>query len=230
MAKKKNNNKTRISTSKFAVIITLLVVALLAAIVVLSNVISDKEVTTHEKHPSTEGQPTLGNVDAPVTVVEFGDFKCPSCKAWGETIYPQLVKDYVETGKVKFSYINVLFHGKESQLGSLAAETVFKQNPDAYWEFHKELFNAQPTDHDSHWLTADKIYEIASRIENIDLKQLQSDIEGLTEIEEVQNDSKQVEEFNVAFTPSIMVNDIMLEDPFDYEKIKSLIDKELEEK
>ncbi|WP_243463044.1 thioredoxin domain-containing protein [Mesobacillus boroniphilus] len=44
----------------------------------------------------------------------------PACKAWSQNFYPQLVKDYVETGKVKFAYINVLFHGEESKLGSLA--------------------------------------------------------------------------------------------------------------
>ena len=45
-------------------------------------------------------------------------------------IYPQLVDEYVETGKVKFSFVNVLFHGKESTLGSIAAESVFERSPD----------------------------------------------------------------------------------------------------
>ncbi|MDA6082947.1 thioredoxin domain-containing protein, partial [Escherichia coli] len=77
-------------------------------------------------------------------VVEFGDFKCPACKAWGQNIFPKLVEDYVDTGKVKFSYINVLFHGDESKLGSVAAEAVYKQNPDSYWDFNKALFDAHP--------------------------------------------------------------------------------------
>lgn len=225
MAKGKN------STAKFAVIITLFTIALLSTLVVLSNMKSDSSNDlTFEKQPSIAGQPTLGNADAPVTVVEFGDFKCPACKAWGETVYPQLVKDYVDTGKVKFSYINVLFHGEESQLGSIAAETVFKQNPDAYWEFNKGLFNAQPEDHDSPWLTPDKVYEVASGIPNIDVEKLKVDLEQLAEIEEVKKDSELVEEYKVKQTPSIMVNGTMLEDPFDYEKIKSLIEKELEGK
>jgi protein-disulfide isomerase len=223
--------KVQNSSAKFVVIITLVTIALISVLVVLSNMKSDEnEDQTFEKQPSIEGQPTIGNVDAPVTIVEFGDFKCPSCKAWGETIFPQLEQDYVDTGKVKFSYINVLFHGKESQLGSLAAETVFKQNPDAYWEFHKGLFNAQPQDHDSEWLTPDKVYEIAGGISDFDVNKFQSELEQLTEIEEVNKDSALVEEYKVQFTPSIMVNGTMLEDPFDYDKIESLIEKELEGK
>lgn len=102
-------------------IITLAIIALITAIVVINNN-SESNETTFGKQPPIDGQPTLGDPDAPITVVEFGDFKCPACKAWGENIFPQLVNDYVDTGQVKFSFINVLFHGEESELGSLAAE------------------------------------------------------------------------------------------------------------
>ncbi|CEG31068.1 DsbA family protein [Peribacillus simplex] len=219
------------SPFKIAVILTLAVFVLLAALVLINNMKSkSNSETTYDKQPPIEGQPTLGDSDAPITVVEFGDFKCPSCKAWGETIYPQLMSDYVDTGKVKFSYINVLFHGDESKLGSLAGEAVYKQNPESYWIFHKELFKAQPSEnHDGLWITNEKIFEIAKTIPEIDVQQLQNDLENQTSLEEVKKDEKLVEEFKVQSTPSIMVNGTMLEDPFDYEKIKSLIDKELEE-
>eukprot|EP00130_Batrachochytrium_dendrobatidis_P008522 XP_006683397.1 hypothetical protein BATDEDRAFT_28910 [Batrachochytrium dendrobatidis JAM81] len=172
----------------------------------------------------------IGDPDAPVTVVEFGDFKCPSCKAWGENIYPQLVSDYVDTGKVKFSFINVLFHGEESELASLAAESVYKQNPDSYWEFHKALFKEQPSEnHDSSWVTIEKILEVASGVSGIDTDKLKSDIESNSEIDEVNKDTELVTEFEVQLTPTIMVNETMIEDPFDYEAIKNAIDNALEE-
>jgi protein-disulfide isomerase len=225
LTKKKN------SPFKFAVILTLCIFAALTAVVVISNKNSETN-TSFDKQPPIEGQPTLGKSDAPVTVVEFGDFKCPACKAWGETIFPQLVKDYVDTGKVKFSYINVLFHGEESKLGSLAAESVFEQNPDTYWDFHKGLFKEQPSEnHDGLWITQEKILEVAANtVPNIDLEKLRSDIDQQSKIDEINSDTKLVEEFKVELTPSIMVNGTMLEDPFDYEKIKSLIEKELEGK
>ncbi|MBT2666157.1 DsbA family protein [Bacillus sp. ISL-4] len=231
MAKSKNL-KSKGSPFKLIVIATLLVFAVLTALVVINNSNSkaDKDAT-YDKIPPIEGQPTLGKADAPVTIVEFGDFKCPACKAWGENIYPQLVKDYVDTGKVKFSFINVLFHGEESKLGSLAAEAVYKQNPDRYWEFHKALFKAQPSEnHDALWITSEKIKEVAATIPDIDFNTLQEDMKKQSVVEEVNKDNKLVEEFKVESTPSIMVNDTMLEDPFDYEKVKSLIDKELEGK
>lgn len=224
--------ESKSSPFKLMGIVTALVFGLLTALVVINNSNSKTDTaSTYEKKPPVEGQPTLGKSDASVQVVEFGDFKCPACKAWGENIYPQLVKDYVDKGKVTFTFINVLFHGEESELGSLAAESVYKQNPDKYWEFHKALFKEQPREnHDALWITDEKINEIAGTIPGLDVNQLQEDMKNEAVIEEVSKYQKLVEEYKVQLTPSIMVNGTMLEDPFDYEKIKSLIDKELEGK
>ncbi|WP_100012877.1 DsbA family protein [Lentibacillus sediminis] len=219
------------SPFKLVVIITLVVVALIIALVVInSNNSGSSEETTLDEQPPINGQPTLGDSDAPVTVVEFGDFKCPACKAWGENIFPQLVSDFVDTGKVKFSYINVLFHGEGSQLASLAAESVYKQNPDAYWEFHKALFEEQPSEnHHSSWVTTEKILEVASGVSGIDTDKLKSAIESNSEMNEVNKDTKLVTEFNVQLTPTIMVNEMVIDDPFDYEAIKTAINNALEE-
>ncbi|MFD1848929.1 DsbA family protein [Oceanobacillus bengalensis] len=215
---------------KIVVIITSLVFLLGVALVVLTNDNSEKE--TYTEQPDIEGQPVLGEDDeddALVTVVEFGDFKCPACKAWGETIFPQLTNDYIDTEEVRFSYINTPFHGTESTLASLAAETVLDQNPDAYWDFHNALFAEQPSsNHDNQWVTVDKILEVANEIQTIDIEELELALEEQSKIEEVNKDVELVEDFNVQMTPSIMVNDIMVEDPFDYEAIKNLIEQELE--
>lgn len=222
--------KSKSSPFKIIVIITLVIVALIIALVVINNNASESnEGKTFDKQPPIDGQPTLGDSDAPVTVVEFGDFKCPACKAWGENIFPQLVSEYVDTGKVKFSFINVLFHGEESKLGSLAAESVYKQNPDAYWDFHKALFKEQPSEnHDSKWITTDKILEVARSVSNIDTEKLKSTIDNKSVIDEVNRDTELVTEFNVQLTPTIIVNGTMIEDPFDYEAIKKAIDNTLE--
>ncbi|ASN05642.1 DsbA family protein [Virgibacillus necropolis] len=223
--------KSENSPFKTVVIITLVIVALIIAFVVINNNSSESNVeTTSDKQPSIVGQPTLGDSDAPVTVVEFGDFKCPACKVWGTDIFPQLIRDYVETGKVKFSFINVLFHGEESKLGSLAAESVYQQNPDAYWDFHKALFKAQPSEnHDSEWITIEKILEVASSVPNIDADKLKMAIENNSEMNEVNKDTKLVTDFEIQLTPTIMVNGTMIEDPYDYEAIKQAIEKALEE-
>ena len=154
---KNNQKKAKPSGLKFAVLLTSLAVVILVAIVVLTNQQEAPAVETAQIDLS--GQPILGEEEAPVTVVEFGDFKCPSCKAWGETVYPQLVQDYVDT--------------EEDTLASLAAESVYQQSPEVYWDFHKALFAAQPeVNHDGAWITPEKVLEVAAAYPSIDQTKL----------------------------------------------------------
>lgn len=220
------DKKNKPSGMKFAVLMTSLAIIILVAIVILTNQQETKPVETAQI--DITGQPTFGEEEAPVTVVEFGDFKCPSCKAWGEMVYPRLVEDYINTGDVKFSYINVLFHGNESILASLAAESVYQQSPESYWDFHKSLFAAQPTEnHDGPWVTPEKILEVSAEYPSIDLTKLEDDLNQQATMDEVEIDEELVEEAGVSLTPTIVVNGKQVEDPFDYDAIKALIEQEL---
>ncbi|WP_339183760.1 thioredoxin domain-containing protein [Oceanobacillus sp. FSL W7-1293] len=227
------------SPLKVIVTITLIVVALLVLLVVLVNRDSESFGREFDEAPSTEGQPIYGDSDAPVTVVEFGDYKCPGCKAWDETIFPQLKADYIDNGDVQFSYVNILFHGEESRLASLAAEAVYVQNPDAYWDFHHALFDDQPQNQQATWVTNDKIEEIADGVEGIDTEALMEDIEAAL-AEDVENnplmdelviDDNLRNQYEVESTPTIMVNNVKIDDDdtFDYEVIQAAIDEALGE-
>lgn len=214
---------------KFVVILTLVAVALLAAIVIVNNNQISDELEDVRLDVNIKGQPIIGEDNAPVTVVEFGDFKCPSCKAWGETIYPQLVEEYVLSGDVKFSYINVLFHGEESTLAALGAEAVYKLNPEVYWDFHEKVFANQPEAamHDDVWVTTEKLLEIASEFPSINQEQLKENIDQELTVDEVNIDKNLYMKHKVTQTPTININGITIKNPFDYEEIKEIIDGEL---
>ncbi|MCM3715460.1 DsbA family protein [Alkalihalobacillus oceani] len=219
-------------SSKKLVWVTLAVIVLGAfAIFILNPKNETSQDIQFDSHPVTEGQPTLGDANAPVSIVEFGDYKCPACKAWDESIFPQLTEDYIETGEVNYSYINTPFHGEESGLAALASESVWNQSPDDFWVFHKEIFRQQPPNqnHDDAWITPEKLIDIANEVDaDINLEQLASDLMNQTYIDDVIADQEQVQAFNVSLTPSIVINGTMIEDPFDYERMKELIEEALE--
>ena len=52
---------------------------------------------------------TLGEADAPVTVIEYASFTCPHCRRFHEGPFKQLKADYIDTGKVQFVYREVYF-------------------------------------------------------------------------------------------------------------------------
>lgn len=217
------------------ILATLAIVLVVVGIVLYMNrdtgtTVADVPQESERVYPPVEGQPMLGDAEAPVQIVEFGDYKCPSCKQWGETIYPKLVEDYIETGKANLSYINVLFHGEESVIASLASESVFEQDPENFWAFNKAVYDAQPASqqHDEPWVTIDKMAEIAeATAPGVDIDKMRTDMasEESAIVQEVTRDNELVKEFGVPFTPTIYVNGVFLEDPFDYEMIAMLIEQ-----
>lgn len=46
----------------------------------------------------------IGDPSAPVTLIEFASVTCPHCAAWHKVVYPEIKRDYVETGKVRFEF------------------------------------------------------------------------------------------------------------------------------
>jgi protein-disulfide isomerase len=223
---KKKSNKSR-SLVLYTAVVILVFVGLFAINQASKNKAQNHQTTAEA--PSTDSQPLLGNEGASVSIVEFGDYKCPSCKAWGEQVWPQLQKDYIDTGKAKFSYINVLFHGEESKLGALAGEAIFKSNPENYWAFHKTLFDAQPAvDHDGLWITEEKVLEAAkATVPALDAARFEQSLKSSETEGFVKQDEQLVQQFNIKQTPTIMINNIVIANPFDYAAIQAAIEQEM---
>lgn len=58
-----------------------------------------------------EGDAAVGPADAPVTLIEYGSPTCPACKGWHDAFWPEVQRDYVDTGKVRFIFREFAIHG-----------------------------------------------------------------------------------------------------------------------
>lgn len=99
---------------------------------------------------SLEGEPLKGQANAPVTIVEFSDFECPFCGRFFSTTYPDIDKNYIQTGKAKLYYMDfpLSFH-PQAEPAALAAACAQEQNK--FWEFHDKIFaNQQSLSDDSY--------------------------------------------------------------------------------
>ncbi|HET7615380.1 MAG TPA: thioredoxin domain-containing protein, partial [Bacillales bacterium] len=105
-------------------------------------------------HFNYDAQPMLGNEDAPVKIVEFGDYRCSVCYHFDQKFFPKLKKQFIETGKASFYFMNYPILGQGSVRAALASESVFRRSPEAFWKYHETVYDHQGPE-DKEWATTD---------------------------------------------------------------------------
>jgi protein-disulfide isomerase len=86
----------------------------------------------------------LGNANAPVTIIEYGDYQCPYCAQFFSTIQPSIIQNYVNTGEARVVFRDLPFLGPESVAAANAAQCAEDQNK--LWAYHDALYNAKLAD------------------------------------------------------------------------------------
>lgn len=93
-----------------------------------------------------ENQPYVGDEDAPVKMIEFGDYRCPHCQNFQKSAFPALKKAFVDSGDVQLYFMNYAFIN-DSDKGARFAETVYQElGNDVFWDFHDHLMEQTTQD------------------------------------------------------------------------------------
>jgi len=185
-------------------------VVLVAIVTVFaSSYMSDFETS---RAPNTEDEfqtlelkqaPVLGSKDATVTIVEVGDYQCHMCKLWFEETRPQIVENYIETGKANLVFLDMPFLGSDSTPASEA--TYCADDQGKYWEYHSMLFTYQEDEIDGGWANANRLQAIAFNL-GLDIEQFDKCMTTDDHYSRV-NYNKQVAvtEFGAKSTPTFMI-------------------------
>ncbi|HVP20451.1 MAG TPA: DsbA family protein [Anaerolineaceae bacterium] len=145
---------------------------------------------------------SLGNPNAPVKVEEFGDYQCPACASFFVNLEPQIVKDYIDTGKIYFSFTPFSFVGQESIDAAQAAYCARDQNK--FWEYHDTLYNNQRGENQGNF-SIPNLEQFAQNL-NLNMNQFKTCLEGKKYYDQVQSDYNYGVGKNVNSTPSFIVD------------------------
>lgn len=85
--------------------------------------------------------PILGSQNAPVTIVEFGDYQCPECDAWFKNQEPAIKANYIDTNKAKLYFVDFPWAGADSIAAAESSYCAGDQGK--YWEYHGYLYQNQ---------------------------------------------------------------------------------------
>lgn len=212
---------------------TFFIIAGALAVVVVGAVVWQRSANTTSgsaQNIDISKQPTLGNPDAKVTVVAFEDFKCPVCQRYDTDVFPNIKEKYIDTGKIRYAFFNYPFIGDDSTTAALAAECVFNQKPEKFWDFEHIVYRAQPNFKESEeWATAEYLTQIAGNVEGIDTADLGKCIEEKRYEKDVQADKDLLPKIRTdgqIGTPSVFINGKLASDN-EFSTIAKAIDEAL---
>ncbi|WP_349409736.1 DsbA family protein [Pseudalkalibacillus sp. SCS-8] len=221
----KKNNKG------FIILIGVIFVVAAVLLFIISNQEAGKQDTASggegtQIDVSYEGQPTIGEEDAPVKLVEFFDFQCPHCASFAQQVYPMIKKDFIDTGKASMTLINKPFLGPDSKTAALIGEAVYAQKPEAFFAYYDAVL-ANQGEMNSGWANEESLLALVeSEVDGIDLDQLKKDLDSDAIKQAVEQDVEM--SAPIESTPTILVNGKLV--GLEYEtSIKPAIEEALEE-
>jgi protein-disulfide isomerase len=95
--------------------------------------------------------PSKGNVAARIILLEFADYQCPFCARFYHQTYPQIDKNYILTGKIRFIFRNFPLERSHPYAFKAAEAAICAGEQGKFWPMHKWLFNFQNTSRFSDW-------------------------------------------------------------------------------
>ncbi|MGY5147692.1 MAG: DsbA family protein [Candidatus Nitrosopumilus sp. bin_7KS] len=107
------------------------------------------------------GSPILGNPNAPVTLIEFGDYQCHFCNVFFHSTEGKILENYIETGKVKMIFKDYNIIGPDSVNASHGAHCANDQ--DLFWEYHDILYSNW-TGENNGWASSENLGRFAQEI------------------------------------------------------------------
>jgi protein-disulfide isomerase len=180
-----------------------------------------------------QGSPYLGNLSAPITIVDFSDFQCHLCARFVKNTEPLINETYIQTGWVALVFKHLPNRGFDSMGAHLAAQCTNDQGK--FWQFHNLLYENQQGI-DTGWVNEENLKKFASQIPGLEMGQFNTCFNSQKYKEFIDNDVKLANSQGFFDTPNfIIVNSIDGSDPEiirgaqPFPVFQSVIEKKLDE-
>lgn len=180
------------------------------------------------KDVNIKGDPFIGKVDAPVTLVYWSDYQCPFCKKFDTGTLRDVVKNYVNTGKLKVVFQDFQFLGPDSLTMALAGRAVWETYPDKYYAWREMMMDNQGQEN-SGYATKEFVLNITKKVPGIDSAKIGSLMESnkAKYQQAIEADKTEGGKFGVRGTPGMVVGNQFVSGAASYASISATVDSQL---
>ena len=162
-----------------------------------------------------QGEPVLGDPNAPLTIVEFSDFECSYCRRFHKQVMPELKRNYIDTGLVRFVHkdLPLPFH-PHALPAAAAARCAGEQN--RYWELYSSLFDQQ------NCLGCKGVLAIAAEAE-LNTSKLQACMKRDSTLALINANRSEAALHNISATPTFVIGPTQSDDSLEGEVIEGAL-------
>ncbi len=166
---------------------------------------------------ATEGYPSLGPDDAPITIVEFSDFQCPFCKRFHEETYQALLDAY--PGQIRFVYRNLPLTSIHPDAMPAAVASLCANEQNVYWEYHDKLFTGDTLGRDTYLQYATDL--------NLNVEEFSACLDSGKFDDFIKQDMDFAFNLGISSTPTFFINGLAIVGAQPLSSFQTIIDKEL---
>ncbi len=173
----------------------------------------------YNEKEAMDDDPVLGSMDAPVTLIEFSDYRCGYCRRHFEQTLPLIKEEYIDTGKVKMVFRDAANLGPQSVYLANAASCAQKlQDDEAYYAVHAAIYSGITNE--------DGLVTVAKNL-GMDSETYRACLSNLEQQTEVLLDTKAAKDYGVQGTPGFLVNGELISGAQSFDVFKQFIEAEL---
>lgn len=219
MTTMKPTSSSRFNSRTIAMMVIGILIVLVFGLVLV--VVLPPDSTPDDSIIQLDGEGRLiGDEDAPILIREFADFRCPHCKDAAETLTPNIIDGYVETGQVRFEYVPVAVINEESVLSGQAA--LCAEDQGRFWSYHHTLFAQQGRN----VFSIENLTQWATELE-LDEQAFRNCLTSSEYLAELNANLRDFQANGATGTPSFLVNGQLVSGAVSWEEMKATIDAHL---
>lgn len=148
------------------------------------------------------GSPYLGSADAPLTMIEWGDYQCTFCYRFHQNTLDVLL-EYVDSGMLRITFQDFPLNGDDSVLAAQAARCAADQG--LFWEYHDMLYDNWGGERTG-WISPPVLYGFALNV-GLDMREYNECVAEGRHLDAVKESYRTFQEAGIDATPSFVIHD-----------------------
>lgn len=184
--------------------------------------------TANIEDVSTDGDPYIGEKNAPVTLAYWSDYQCPFCKQFEEQTLSTLISKYVDTGKLRVVFKDYAFLSEDSTTAAIYGRAVWDMFPTKYFAWREAMYSAQDEEHGG-FGDEPSIVALTRTISGIDADAVKAHVTANRAAYEAAIDEDRTEGtgFGIQGTPGFITGKVMIPGSVPVAQFEEAIDAQL---